>query len=120
MPIKVTRNDLKKAFRNESNFDEFVGDVLDKLKGDNRMRTVKMNGAKIISYSLEDNRIYVTISIQCPMCGRENIVKMTLEQYNRWWDNNEYVQNIFPEKSSSEREVLISGICPTCWDKLFS
>lgn len=84
------------------------------------MRTIKMNQMQIVSYSMEDNDMHVTISVQCPMCGRENNVKMTLDQFNRWRNNDEYVQDIFPEKSSSEREVLVSGICSNCWDKMFS
>lgn len=33
--VKVTRNDVKNAFRNKANLDEFVDDVIDKMKGAN-------------------------------------------------------------------------------------
>ena len=83
------------------------------------MRVVKM---QILEYRIDMfGRTDVIISITCPLCGSESEVKMTLEQFNKWYSNcGELVQVIFPEKTSSEREVLISGICPTCWDKLFS
>ena len=29
------------------------------------------------------------------------------------------IQDIFPEMSSDLREMFVSGMCPTCWDKVF-
>ena len=55
----------------------------------------------------------------CPFCGKENVVEMTYEQYEQYVSGKGYVQNIFPNLSAEEREILISGICPKCWDETF-
>ena len=33
--------------------------------------------------------------------------------------NGQSIQDIVPELSPDYREMLISGICPTCWDNMF-
>ena len=35
------------------------------------------------------------------------------------WENGELIQNALPYLSAGEREVLISGTCDSCWDKMF-
>lgn len=35
------------------------------------------------------------------------------------WANGEHIQNVWPEKTPDERELLMSGIHPDCWDKMF-
>ena len=35
------------------------------------------------------------------------------------WSEGELVQIAFPYLSAEERETLISGICPKCWDETF-
>ena len=64
------------------------------------------------------NHKEVTIITTCPFCGRANEVAVNEEDY--WdWDDGALVQNAFPYLSADEREMLISGICPKCWDKMF-
>ena len=31
----------------------------------------------------------------------------------------ENIQIAFPDLTADQREILISGICPECWDKIF-
>jgi hypothetical protein len=54
----------------------------------------------------------------CTLCG----------QYELWildrtsvlaWQAGEYIQRAFPTMSAADREVLITGTHPACWDKLF-
>ena len=54
----------------------------------------------------------------CPFCGVKNIIKVNQKDYLDW-QNGKMVQDAFPYLSADEREMLISGICPTCWDKYF-
>ena len=61
----------------------------------------------------------VCVITRCPFCGRANEVEVNDIDYLDWQDG-ELVQNAFPYLSANEREMLISGICPTCWDKTFS
>ncbi len=54
----------------------------------------------------------------CPMCGMENIVELPTEQYEAWV-NGAHIQNVAPQLTPEQREILISGICPKCWDKIW-
>ena len=35
------------------------------------------------------------------------------------WQGGELIQNALPELNADQRELLISGTCPTCWDEMF-
>ncbi len=60
----------------------------------------------------------VCVVTQCPFCGRGNEVEVNEADY--WdWDDGVLAQDAFPYLTATEREMLISGICPTCWDKMF-
>ena len=59
----------------------------------------------------------VCIVTRCPMCGRGNEIEVNEADY--WdWDDGAHAQEAFPYLSAAEREMLISGICPTCWSKM--
>ncbi len=60
----------------------------------------------------------VTVVTACPFCGHANEVEVNEIDYLDWQDGM-LVQDAFPYLSANEREKLISGICPTCWDKMF-
>lgn len=64
------------------------------------------------------NNKEVTIVTRCPFCGRANEVAVNEADYLDWQDGA-LVQNAFPYLSADEREMLISGICPTCWASTF-
>ena len=60
----------------------------------------------------------VCVVTQCPFCGHGNEVEVNEADY--WdWDDGVLAQDAFPYLSASEREMLISGICNQCWDKMF-
>ena len=60
----------------------------------------------------------VTVVTACPFCGHANEVEVNEIDYLDWQDGM-LVQNAFPYLSANEREMLISGICPTCLEKMF-
>lgn len=60
----------------------------------------------------------VCIVTRCPLCGRGNEVEVNENDYFDW-DDGMNVAVAFPYLSANEREMLISGICPTCWEKTF-
>lgn len=64
------------------------------------------------------NRHEVCIITQCPFCGRGNEVEVNETDYLDW-DDGKMAQDAFPYLSADEREMLISGCCPQCWDKMF-
>ena len=60
----------------------------------------------------------VTVVTACPFCGCANFIEVNEADYLDW-QGGELVQNAFPYLSADEREMLISGICPTCWNGMF-
>lgn len=60
----------------------------------------------------------VTVVTRCPFCGHGNFIEVNEDDYDDWSDG-ELAQNAFPYLSADEREMLISGTCPTCWSKMF-
>lgn len=63
-----------------------------------------------------------TITKRCLMCGNEVQLTATVEQWNEFYGDRHSrrpVQDIFPEMSPGNREMLLSGICSCCFDKLF-
>ena len=60
----------------------------------------------------------VCVITACPFCGHANEVEVNEMDYLDWQDG-ELAQVAFPYLSADEREMLISGICPTCWDEMF-
>ena len=62
--------------------------------------------------------MFITLTTYCPFCGEANYVLVREEDYIAW-QNGELAQRAFPYLSADEREMLISGICPTCWDSMF-
>ena len=63
-----------------------------------------------------------TIAVEtrpCQMCGKTSVVRLDEEKFNRW-RQGEHIQNVWPEMSADNREVLISGTHPACWDRLFA
>lgn len=58
------------------------------------------------------------IMMQCPFCGKTHSVNV---EFDAWLDymDGELVQNAFPNLSPTEREQIISNLCPSCQDSIF-
>lgn len=74
---------------------------------------VKKGGIKMSQYY---------INIKCVSCGTMYKIKFTEEQYQRftqWKAGKINIQDALPDFSTDERELLLSSICGTCFDKMF-
>jgi len=56
----------------------------------------------------------IAYSTSCVFCGKEHITHLDKVKLQRW-RAGERIQLVFPEMSSDDREILISGTCPQCW-----
>jgi hypothetical protein len=54
----------------------------------------------------------------CCVCGQSEIKTLNREAVYRW-HGGENIERAFPEMGAGERELLITGTHPDCWDKLF-
>ncbi len=59
------------------------------------------------------------VIVQCISCERESTVEFDMEDY-RSWKGGECIQDAMPYLSAAERELLMSRICPVCWDEMFN
>ena len=63
----------------------------------------------------------VKINVPCSFCNTNYEIEMTQGQFNEIMSpHRRYIQDIIPELAPEMRELFISGMCPKCWDKLFS
>ena len=60
----------------------------------------------------------ITVATYCPFCGKGHEVEVNEIDYLDWKDGA-LAQEAFPYLSAEDREMLISGICPDCWDYMF-
>lgn len=60
----------------------------------------------------------ISVAIQCPFCDHAHEVKVNEVDFFDWLGGT-IAQDAFPYLSADEREMLISGICGDCWDKMF-
>lgn len=51
--------------------------------------------------------------------GTEFTIKASADQVHRWLEKGEFVQDVFPELSLEDREILISGTSPAQFDAMF-
>ena len=64
-------------------------------------------------------RLRIDVKITCPFCGSNHAVEVNLAQFEAW-QNGELIQNAMPGLTPTEREQLISGLCPKCQAEMFS
>ena len=60
----------------------------------------------------------LTIELTCPFCHADHSVEMDYRDFVAW-QNGELIQNVAPYLSATEREQLISRLCPKCQEEVF-
>ena len=59
------------------------------------------------------------VAVPCKKCNEVNEIDVDFEKFIAWRSSKMLIQEAFPELDADQRELLISGICPKCWDELF-
>ena len=60
----------------------------------------------------------MNIDVTCWKCNTEHLIFVDREEYENW-QNGELIQDALFMLSADEREMLMSGTCGECFDKLF-
>lgn len=60
----------------------------------------------------------MTIKMECVWCGKEHSIVCSRDGFTAW-RLGDLCQKAMPELSATEREQLISGICPDCQNKIW-
>ena len=69
---------------------------------------------------MKDTTIQETIvrCISCISCREITLFQLDQEKFLEW-RHGALIQDTFPELSKGERELLISGICGSCFNKMY-
>lgn len=60
----------------------------------------------------------INVEMTCPFCGADHAVEVNLAQYDAW-RGGELIQNAMPQLSATERDQLITSVCPKCLAELY-
>jgi hypothetical protein len=61
---------------------------------------------------------YLSLHVECVECHRTILILCTADEWDAY-KHGLLIQDAFPNMSADEREMIISGICPKCWDVMF-
>lgn len=65
-------------------------------------------------FPMRDHENYVIVRT-CPFCQKGSRVKVPGS--GLWkWEHGEFVQNAFPDLDADQREQVMTGTHPDCWD----
>jgi len=60
----------------------------------------------------------ITVTCETPSCPVSKTFSVNIEQV-RAWEGGTPIQEAMPDVPADIREIMISGMCGTCYDKLF-
>lgn len=58
--------------------------------------------------------------VKCPICGKVNVLEVDETKLMIYKSGLGKIQDIFPELTCEQRELIQSGICNTCWNETFA
>ena len=61
----------------------------------------------------------IEIITSCTFCGEPNVITISEEEYTNYYIKGMLIQDAMPDLTATEREMLISGICPSCQKGIF-
>lgn len=59
---------------------------------------------------------YACVSVDCVFCGEGYMFGVSQSGYAAWCAGLHSINQAFPELDAKWREMMISGVCPMCWD----
>lgn len=63
----------------------------------------------------------VPMQVPCKFCKNPVTIHVRVSDWVAFTTGDQrLIQNIFPYLTPADREILISGMCGTCWDKTFA
>ena len=67
-----------------------------------------------------DSKDWCTHTINCFHCGETNIIQLDFMSYMRWYNGDGLIQDIWPNLDADQRELIMTGTHPDCWNAMFS
>lgn len=110
----------------EYNIEDRNGNEINRLKfnvnnlgkmSDEDFENLKLNIESEIRYAIANNN--TGVSRECPMCGKEHIMYVDSDKFNRYATGDELIQDVFKDLNPLEREFIKTGYCEDCQKQLF-
>lgn len=63
----------------------------------------------------------VVLTRKCPFCGKEQTMSVKQNIFNMGMSAircGSRIQDAFPTWTADQREFILTGICPACWDNM--
>ena len=60
------------------------------------------------------------VVVVCPFCHKATTIQVVEKDYYAWKFDGVLIQNAMPYLPANVREMLISGMCDECQEKMFS
>ena len=60
------------------------------------------------------------VNLKCNRCGQVFTIYVDTIDLGTWISGEGFIQDIMPYLTDAERELLISGSCGKCFDKIFN
>lgn len=61
----------------------------------------------------------LTVTVNCHVCRKDQVFEVPEAGYRQWRDRGAFIQNALPTVDIAHRELLISGTCGPCFDKMW-
>lgn len=55
----------------------------------------------------------------CMGCAKVEKLTIPKAEYDAWIVEGDYIQTALPDLTPEERELILTGIHPDCWDDMF-
>lgn len=59
------------------------------------------------------------VEVECLCCKTKHTILVPTAGYKKWASGQAKIQHAMPMLTADERELLMSGICGRCFDKIF-
>lgn len=57
--------------------------------------------------------------VRCVRCDKPVHMVALIDSLDEYVNGDKSIQECFPDEPADWREMLITGICPECWNKIF-
>ena len=59
------------------------------------------------------------LNITCLLCNKPYVITVNKDDFTDYYSNGKLIQDCFPYLTAGERELIITKICNTCFDKIY-
>ena len=73
------------------------------------------DNARFLQWNSKGNLV-----VPCIHCGKEVEIPVSPLKIKAWNPRKDYIQEYFNELTPEQREMLLTSICPNCWNEMFN